>query len=127
MKKHTLNLHIRTLNEVNNTFKDLKTMSSKDDVYTSVKNIKSLTKLIKETEASYKAYIQACYMSADSLLLYNLFLENIMVSILLLFIIIVVVVILVVVVVVIPLKPITNSLYYILLFIIFNRLIIMLL
>ena len=121
MKKHTLNLHIRTLNEINNTFKDLKKISSKDDVYTSVNNVKSLTKLIKETETSYKAYIQACYMSSDSLLLYNLFLENIMVSLLL-------IVVVVVVIIIILQLLITNSLktYIIIIYNIFIRLIIML-
>lgn len=81
LKKHSINLHFLTLNELSNAFKDLKGINTRDDVFKSVNNILSLTKRINETEASYKAYIKACYMSSDSLLLYNLFLENIMVII----------------------------------------------
>ncbi|ORX85701.1 hypothetical protein BCR32DRAFT_290486 [Anaeromyces robustus] len=80
LKKRTINLHVNTLNEITNTFKDLRSINSKDDVHNSVNNIMSLTKRIYETEDSYKTYIQACYMSSDSLLLYNLFLENIMID-----------------------------------------------
>eukprot|EP00833_Pecoramyces_ruminatium_P013643 jgi/Orpsp1_1/1187675/evm.model.d7180000059369.1 len=80
LKRHTLNLHIKTLNTFCQTFKDLKSINIKDDVYTSVNNIMALTKNISETESSYKAYIQACFMSSDSLLLYYSFLENVMID-----------------------------------------------
>ncbi|ORX47855.1 hypothetical protein BCR36DRAFT_230991, partial [Piromyces finnis] len=80
LKNHTINLHFLILNELSNAFKNLKSINSKDDVYKSINNILSLTKRINETEASYKAYIKTCYMSSDSLLLYNLFLENIMID-----------------------------------------------